>query len=86
MAYAFRMLNIVIKRLAFAVALLWCVAMLILVSTTGHSIVGGTLILGGLPAAALIGAAYILCWVLGPIGRWGRNDNEFTYEIIEPRR
>ena len=39
------------------------------------------IVLGGLgPAVLLVGAAGLICWILGPLGRWGGERNRHSQE------
>lgn len=76
------MLNIVIKRLALAVATLWLVLIALYAGLADAPVnfFGFTLIFGVAPAVTLVGIAWILCWTLGPIGQAGRPQVQRHYD------
>ena len=66
------MLNIIIKRFTVSVSILWCLIMLVLAWINPElAFPGFAIIFGAIPAIVVIGIAYLLCWIIGPAGKFG---------------
>jgi len=63
------MINVILKRLALALAALW----------VAITFLDFGLVFGLVTAAVFLGFVWVLCWILGPIGRLGSSREQYGY-------